>query len=110
VRTGHWTAATTAGDAVAANILADEPATDVHGRPYFWTDQYGVRAQLVGTRAADDLVHLDVTPEGRRAVGVFSRDGTVTAGFALGAASQLARLGKLLGQPVPDEFALAHTA
>jgi NADPH-dependent 2,4-dienoyl-CoA reductase/sulfur reductase-like enzyme len=110
VRTGHWTAATTAGDAVAANILATTPATDVVGRPYLWTDQYGVRAQLVGAPARGDAVHLDVTQEGRRAVGVFSREGTVTAGFALGAASQLARLGRLLGHPLPEEFAMAHSA
>jgi NADPH-dependent 2,4-dienoyl-CoA reductase/sulfur reductase-like enzyme len=101
-RSAHWTAAVTAGDAVAANILAgDCPANDVVGRPYFWSDQYGTRVQVVGTRADGDELTLETAADARRTVGVFSRAGVVTAALAINAAGQLPRLGRLLGQPLP---------
>ncbi|MDQ1725927.1 MAG: hypothetical protein QOG52_2955, partial [Frankiaceae bacterium] len=101
-RSAHWTAAVTAGDAVAANMLAgDSPVDDVVGRPYFWSDQYGVRVQVVGTRADGDELTLEPAAGSSRTTGLFSRDGVVTAAFAMNAAGQLPRLSRLVGQPLP---------
>ncbi|MDQ1714422.1 MAG: hypothetical protein QOC60_367 [Frankiaceae bacterium] len=101
-RSAHWTAAVTAGDAVAANMLAgDSPVDDVVGRPYFWSDQYGVRVQVVGTRADGDELTLESAAGSARTTGLFSRNGVVTAAFAMNAAGQLPRLSRLVGQPLP---------
>jgi 3-phenylpropionate/trans-cinnamate dioxygenase ferredoxin reductase subunit len=47
LRVEHWTEAATRGAAVARAILGEqaEQETDV---PYFWSDQFGLRLQLVG--------------------------------------------------------------
>ena len=48
-RIEHWTAAAGQGAAVARTILGEPtPYRDV---PYFWSDQFGLRLQMIGDRA-----------------------------------------------------------
>jgi NADPH-dependent 2,4-dienoyl-CoA reductase/sulfur reductase-like enzyme len=55
--TGHWTAAAGQAAAVARAILRQErPYDDV---PYFWSDQLGLRLQLVGDTRTAVFVELD---------------------------------------------------
>lgn len=54
---GHWTAAAGQATAVARAILGSpEPYGDV---PYFWSDQFGLRLQMVGDHADAAAVELD---------------------------------------------------
>lgn len=54
-RLEHWTSADHGARAVAATMLDREPAAAAP--PYFWSDQFGVRLQMVGHAGAG----LDVT-------------------------------------------------
>ena len=54
---GHWTAAASEGIAVARRILGLEPLPEQP--PFFWSDQFGLRLQLVGDPAGADRVELE---------------------------------------------------
>lgn len=96
VRLEHWTAATDTAAVVAHNVLADpsapqdrKPLTEV---PYFWSDQYDVKVQGLGIPHPDDDVTVvagDVASYS--ALAVCSRDGRVTAAFAMNMPAPLAR-------------------
>lgn len=89
-RTEHWTSATEQATVVARDILgAPLPADTV---PYFWSDQFGLKIQLIGrSDLADDVAPLqgDGAVKGT-VLGYFSGDRLVAvAGF--GAPRQVAR-------------------
>ena len=54
---GHWTSAAADGAAAARRLLALEPVP--RAAPFFWSDQFGLRLQLVGHTAHADAVELD---------------------------------------------------
>ena len=58
---GHWTSAAAQGTAVARRILGlpIEPPKPA----FFWSDQFGLRLQLVGETAPTGSVSLDGTPD-----------------------------------------------
>ena len=56
-RLEHWTSASGQAAAVASAILG-APAP-YGGTPYFWSDQFGLRLQMVGTTAGWSRVELD---------------------------------------------------
>lgn len=64
-RVEHWTSASGQASAVASAILG----TPVRytAAPYFWSDQFGLRLQMVGTTAGWANVELDGGPESFRA-------------------------------------------
>lgn len=93
VRTGtsrrveHWTHAFQQAQLVAHNIVNPDDLQAQTRAPYFWSDQHGVKIQMVGRRGPDDVVdvlHRD-TASGRRPVALFSRDGQFTGGVTFGA-------------------------
>ena len=89
-RSEHWEAATRQGAQVARAILGLPPAPPA--LPSFWTDQYGLRIQLVGdSREADD-VEIDGDPEERDFEALMLRDGIPVAGLAVGRPRSLPRL------------------
>jgi NADPH-dependent 2,4-dienoyl-CoA reductase/sulfur reductase-like enzyme len=57
MRLEHWTSAAEQGAAAARNALNPESATPYGCVPYFWSDWYGQRLQMVGIPEADE-VHL----------------------------------------------------
>ena len=80
VRIEHWTHASAQGRAAALRLLrgADgvEPFDPI---PYVWTDQFGVKIQVVGHPSPDDELHLvDGTFEEYRFVALFAREGRLT--------------------------------
>jgi len=54
---GHWTVAAADGIAVARRILGLEPPPPQP--PFFWSDQFGLRIQLVGDPTAAATVEID---------------------------------------------------
>jgi NADPH-dependent 2,4-dienoyl-CoA reductase/sulfur reductase-like enzyme len=57
MRVEHWTNATEQGVAVARNVIArfaGEPLTPFTTVPFFWSDQFDFRVQLMGRASGDD--------------------------------------------------------
>ena len=107
----HWTSAGDQAAVVARDILGAElpPATV----PYFWSDQFGLKIQLIGRpEAADSVVPLHGTgfdggPVRGTVVGYLEGDRLVAvAGF--GAARFIARYRPLVADHA-DRAALEHT-
>jgi 3-phenylpropionate/trans-cinnamate dioxygenase ferredoxin reductase subunit len=107
----HWTSAGDQAAVVARDILgADLPPATV---PYFWSDQFGLKIQLIGRpERADSVVSLHGTgfdggPVRGTVVGYLDGDRLVAvAGF--GAARFIARYRPLVAEHA-DREALEHT-
>jgi 3-phenylpropionate/trans-cinnamate dioxygenase ferredoxin reductase component len=64
-RVEHWTSASGQAAAVASTILGSpEP---YHETPYFWSDQFGLRLQMVGTATGQAQIELEGDPLSFRA-------------------------------------------
>jgi len=119
-RAEHWTNAVEQANLVAHQILRPEASRHHASVPYFWSDQYGVKIQMVGRVAAGDTVEVlrFATPAGDRNVALYSRAGQFTAAVTFGwprgsvtarqawqrgagAADVLAALTKLSGGVIP---------
>ncbi len=117
VRIEHWEVASQMGSAVARHLLAGRAAApDFNPVPYFWSDQYGLRIQVLGRpRPTDDVavVHgailgepgpagsgTDGPPEGTepdgKFVAVYGREGRLTAALAISRPRQLMAFRPLL--------------
>jgi 3-phenylpropionate/trans-cinnamate dioxygenase ferredoxin reductase subunit len=86
VRREHWTSAGEQALTVASAIVGEDVVHEVV--PYWWSDQYDVKLQGLGSATAEDSVDWrDVGPR-QRPLAVYSRDGRVTGavGFSAGAA------------------------
>jgi NADPH-dependent 2,4-dienoyl-CoA reductase/sulfur reductase-like enzyme len=56
-RVEHWTNAAEGGAAAARNLLAGSAAAVPYDPvPFFWSDQYSAKIQMIGLPAADDEV------------------------------------------------------
>ncbi len=92
LRIEHWENAIAQGDAAAATLLAAPGA----GRPYapvpfFWSDQYGCKLQLVGSpRRGDAMRVVEGAMDERRFVAVFERDSQLTGVFLFNSVHRVA--------------------
>jgi NADPH-dependent 2,4-dienoyl-CoA reductase/sulfur reductase-like enzyme len=106
VRIEHWEVAN-----VHANALAHYWMTGEGGRalmvPYFWSDQYGKKIQMLGhPRADDDVVRVSGSPDEGKWLALFSRGGVVTGIVALSQPRALMLSKHLLESPSTLELAL----
>lgn len=85
VRIEHWQVAAEMGVAAARALLAGRgraPAFDPV--PYFWSDQYGVRIQVLGRPdPADEVALVDGSFEEGRFVALYGREGRLRAALAV---------------------------
>jgi NADPH-dependent 2,4-dienoyl-CoA reductase/sulfur reductase-like enzyme len=90
MRVEHWTNAAEQAEAAARTLLgARERFMPV---PYFWSDQYDVKIQFVGTCAADDELEVfEGSLEDRKFVAGFGRGGRLVGALALSMPRQLMR-------------------
>jgi 3-phenylpropionate/trans-cinnamate dioxygenase ferredoxin reductase component len=79
-RSDHWEAAVHTGRAVALSML-DLPAGPTPP-PGFWTDQHGIRVQVVGEAARADAMQLDGSLDADDFHAHLTRDGRLVAGAA----------------------------
>ena len=70
---------------MARDILGQDP--DAFPVPYFWSDQYDVKIQMLGLAEHTDVVE-PVEIDGKRLF-LYLRDGALAAAVGLGAARQL---------------------
>jgi 3-phenylpropionate/trans-cinnamate dioxygenase ferredoxin reductase component len=86
---GHWTAAALDGSGVAHDLL--ELARPPVPSPYFWSDQFGLRLQLVGASRGADTVELDGN-DGAFVARYRARDGTTLGALAVNRPAEVASL------------------
>ena len=77
VRVEHWNHTVEQAAIVAHQILGSQEDV-VAAVPYFWSDQYDVKVQVLGWPKATDDVHV-IEDDGKKFVAYFSRDGVLTA-------------------------------
>lgn len=80
----HWTTALEQPATAVRNLLAGRTAAGFDAVPYFWSEQYGVRIQFAGRARPDDQMEIaDGSPDDRRFVATFHRDGEPTGVLAM---------------------------
>ena len=89
-RSEHWEAAARQALQVGRAILGVELAPPVLAS--FWTDQYGLRVQLVGDPRGSDRIEFDGNPESRDFNALLFRGERPVAGFAVAQPRSLAAL------------------
>lgn len=94
MRIEHWTNAAEQGEHAARSLLAwargEEPEPFV-SVPYFWSEQYDVRFQMVGTWSEGDAQHVvegDPLGEERKGVIAFVRGDTVVGALCINRANR----------------------
>ena len=110
IRIEHWEVAASMGAAAARSLLAgraDAPSfTPV---PYFWSDQYGIRIQVLGNPGGDDeVVVSEGSFEEGKFLALYGRAGRLRAVMAIGKPRQLMGFRPLLQNGVSFDEALAH--
>jgi len=110
IRIEHWQVAAEAGVAAARSLMAGRadapPFTPI---PYFWSDQYGVRLQVLGNPGGDDEVLVtEGSLEEGKFVALFGRAGRLRAVMAIGKPRQLMGFRALLQAGSSWDEALAH--
>jgi 3-phenylpropionate/trans-cinnamate dioxygenase ferredoxin reductase subunit len=91
VRIEHWTNAAEQGAAAARSLLAGRHhALPYSPVPYFWSDQYDTKIQVIGHPHPDDeVVVVDGSVEERRFVALYAREGILTAALGFSRPRQL---------------------
>ena len=84
--------------AAAAN-MAGEPRTYA-AMPWFWSDQYDLKLQMVGFPAEGDLQVLRGDPAARQFANFYVRDGVLAAAEAVNSAREFMAARQLIGKPV----------
>ncbi len=112
VRIEHWQVAAEAGVAAARSLLAGRSdAAPFSPIPYFWSDQFGIRLQVLGSpRGDDDVQVVDGSFEEGKFVAAFGRAGRLRAVMAIGRPRQLMGFRPLLHSGASWDEALAHAA
>jgi NADPH-dependent 2,4-dienoyl-CoA reductase/sulfur reductase-like enzyme len=81
LRTEHWDDARRQGAAAARTLLAGpDRAEAFDGVPYFWSDQYDVKVQMIGTPSDYDAIEIiEGDPDGWEFVAAYGRDSRTIA-------------------------------
>jgi NADPH-dependent 2,4-dienoyl-CoA reductase/sulfur reductase-like enzyme len=112
IRIEHWQIAAEAGVAAARSLLAGRAdATSFAPIPYFWSDQFGIRFQVLGSPGGDDEVEIvDGSLGEGKFVALFGRSGRLRAAMAIGRPRVLMGFRPLLQKGCSWDDALAHAA
>ncbi|MFS8097287.1 FAD-dependent oxidoreductase [Lentzea alba] len=97
VRHEHWTNASEQPVVAVRNLLAGTTIEAFRPSGYVWSDQYGVRLQLAGeTSGADEITVVDGSPDDRKFVAEFRRDGIAVGVLAMNNAKLFGRMRRQL--------------
>ncbi|OLT28852.1 ferredoxin reductase [Nocardiopsis sp. CNR-923] len=107
IRLEHWTNASQQGEAAARNLLAGSGRTPFTPVPYFWSDQYKMKIQLLGQAApADKVAFVHGSAEDRKFVAFLGRGGLLTGVLGLRSTPRTMRYRGLLDEPTTWDEAL----
>lgn len=107
-RVEHWS---NAGEQakILAGALTDTTDPDAAVQvPYFWSDQYGLKIQALGTVAAGDTVHV-IKDDGRKFLAYYERDGVLAGVVGAGLAGKVMKMRAQIagGAPIGDALEAA---
>ena len=110
IRIEHWTNAAEQGVAAARSLLAGRrDAPSYSSVPYFWSDQYDTKIQVIGhPRPDDEIIVVDGSLDERRFVALYGRAGKLTAALGFSRPRQLMGFRPLLEAQVSLDEARAH--
>jgi NADPH-dependent 2,4-dienoyl-CoA reductase/sulfur reductase-like enzyme len=112
MRVEHWTNASDQGVVAAQNLLAGPGAGEPYApTPYFWSDQYDTKIQLVGhPRPGDEVRVVGGSVEDRRFVALYGDRGRLRAALAFSSPRRLMAYRRLISERASWDEALAHAA
>lgn len=106
VRIEHWQVANDHANVLAHYWMQGEVASGPI-IPYFWSDQYGAKIQMLGhPHPGDDVIRVGGSVEERKWVAIYSSNGIVNGVVALGQPRALMLSKGLLEEPTSLEEAL----
>ncbi|HEY1990712.1 MAG TPA: FAD-dependent oxidoreductase [Acidimicrobiales bacterium] len=108
VRVEHWTNAAEGGALAAHNLIAGSAAAESYTPvPFFWSDQYQAKIQVLGLPGADDeVVIVDGSTEDRKLVALYRRGDRLSAALGISRARQLMAYRPLLASGASFDAAL----
>lgn len=109
LRLEHWTNAGEQAAAAARNLLAGPDGAQPYAPvPYFWSDQYEVKIQLIGLAApADQVAFVHGSPEERRFTAFIGHQGRLVGVLGMRSAAKVMRYRALVAEPTSWADALA---
>jgi NADPH-dependent 2,4-dienoyl-CoA reductase/sulfur reductase-like enzyme len=109
LRVEHWTNAAEGGAAAARNLLAGSAAAVAYDPvPFFWSDQYGTKIQMIGLPGPEDeVVVVEGSVEERRLVALYRRGDRLRAALAFSRPRHLMAYRPLLAAGASFDEALA---
>ena len=109
LRVEHWTNAAEGGAAAARNLLAGSAAAQPYDPvPFFWSDQYQTKIQVIGLPGPDDeVVVVDGSVEEGKFVALYRRGDRLRAALAFSRPRQLMAYRPLLAAGASFDEALA---
>lgn len=113
MRVEHWTNTVEQSAAVARNIVnavAGVPPVAYAGIPYFWSDQYGHRLQLVGLASDDEVVVVHDPPGTPEMMALYRRGEALEGAFAIDTVGPLMKMRRMLLQQASFDEALGYAA
>ncbi|GAA3763673.1 FAD-dependent oxidoreductase [Salinactinospora qingdaonensis] len=112
LRLEHWTNASEQAEVAAHNLLAGAGSKREYTPvPYFWSDQYGGKVQLLGQAApADEVEFVHGSPESRKFVAFLGRAGRLVGVLGLRSTPKVMRYRPLLAAETTWDEALAAAA
>ncbi|OCH82405.1 NAD(P)/FAD-dependent oxidoreductase [Gordonia sp. UCD-TK1] len=97
-RVEHWNHTVEQASVVAHQITGGDAVTA--SVAYFWSDQFDVKIQVLGSPRADDEVHV-VDDDGKKFVAYYSRDGVLTGVVGAGKVGAVMKTRPKLQTPTP---------
>ncbi|ATD72007.1 MULTISPECIES: NAD(P)/FAD-dependent oxidoreductase [Gordonia] len=97
-RVEHWNHTVEQASVVAHQIAGGDAVTA--GVSYFWSDQFDLKIQVLGSPRADDTVHV-VDDDGKKFVAYYSRDGVLTGVVGAGKVGAVMKTRSKLQTPTP---------
>ncbi len=109
LRVEHWTNAAEGGAAAARNLLAGRSAAQPYDPiPFFWSDQYQTKIQVIGVPGPDDeVVVADGATDASKFVALYRRGDRLRAVLAFSQPRQLMAYRPLLAAGASFDEALA---
>ena len=107
VRVEHWTNAVEQGEAAAATLLLGEEAAPFGPVPYFWSDHYDRKIQMMGRAdPGDEVTVVDGSVADRRFVAAYGRQGRLVAAVGFSRPAKVMALGRRIaaGEAYPPEM------